>query len=1060
MPLISGTVKDLLADRLSKGICLTISRAKELAKLEDWFIAESKGIQSNSKPELDLTTGEHSFIEIRRKRRRDAELLAKQEQGLRSKRKRNNEAEEGQSVKRQKRDDQPNLSGQKRKLQDKDVRLVKKEEKLDVHGQKRKLDDEAIHPAKKQKCEAARETLAPKPARPVNAKLPAVSQAKALSRPLPRMATNYFDQMQRKGFKPIPAEPPRIRIETYYPSGKKGIKTRPERPTPVKQQPSKGRSQPSVKKELQKPYFRAPTSKYRPPPSDEEIISIAAKSNAKSSNSEPPAGEPEKKISISTEAAFPAPVTRGVLFTLYNPLSDFMDHILQGLNDAQRSAVTSPSDVLQILAPPGSGKTKTLTARVAYLIQHAKYKPWDILCLTFTIKSSREMKERLSSLVGNGIEAKLILGTFHSVCRRYLVSYGHLVGIRRGFGIADSSDSLAMIKRIIKRMKLDIEPQVARSRISSSKSKGIGSAALTTETAKNKSVNQQDFPLVFEEYEKQLDQSNLLDYDDLLLRCVDLLKQYPSCVSNVEAVLIDEFQDTNVVQFDLMRLFAAYKKRVTTVGDPDQSIYGWRSAEVKNLRRMQQCYKDSLVVHLKENYRSSATILLAAQDIIEQDESRPNKTLSPTHCPGTAPVLRRLPSSEVEASWIVSEIQRSMALTGDLLGYADIAILLRSAALSRRIESAMGRAGIPYRMVGGQRFFDRVEIRLLLDYSRVVSQPSNNDALARIVVVPARGVGQTTVKSLLEEAESSKVALWSLIRNAMTGHTTTKTKINKPAEKGLGLLINLILTARQKLVSAVNPLSPKDLLEHIIAKLRFREYLEKAYEVDHENRWANVEELLSQASDYSIFSEKNLPVMVDNDTLPIIEGTEQTKGNIGEDALSKFLANVALAIDLQKTDRCDETQSQSQVTISTIHAAKGLEWPVVFIPSAYEGSIPHSRAEDTDEERRLLYVAMTRAQALLYISCPKKNSQREESSLSKFLMPKSLGCYLTNKGPWFDYATIDDISRILRRPMPSEFKIAEGFAKVKNLNDDLWPLNGDEEQEEEISRWDKNHEDC
>ncbi|KAL9608230.1 MAG: hypothetical protein Q9167_006931 [Letrouitia subvulpina] len=741
------------------------------------------------------------------------------------------------------------------------------------------------------------------------------------------------------------------------------------------------------------------------------------------------------------------------------PLSDFMDHVLQGLNDAQRSAVTSPSDVLQILAPPGSGKTKTLTARVAYLIQHAKYNPRDILCLTFTIKSSREMKERLSSLIGNGIEAKLILGTFHSVCRRYLVSYGHLIGIRKGFGIADSSDSLAIIKRIIKRMKLDIEPQVAQSRISSSKSKGIGYAGFTTGTTKNKSVNQQDFSLVFDEYEKQLEQSNLFDYDDLLLRCVDLLKQYPSCVSNVEAVLIDEFQDTNVVQFDLMRLFAAYKKRVTTVGDPDQSIYGWRSAEVKNLQRMQQCYKDSLVVHLKENYRSSATILLAAQDIIEQDDSRPNKSLSPTHCPGTVPVLRRLPSSETEAFWLVSEIQRIMALTGDLLNYADFAILLRSAALSRQIESAIGRAGIPYRMVGGQRFFDRVEIRILLDYLRVVSQPSNNDALARVVVVPARGVGQTTIKSLLEEAESSKIALWSLIRNAVTGHTTTKTKINKPAEKGLGLLINLILTAQQKLMGAVNPLSPKDLLEHIIAKLRFREYLKKAYEIDHENRWANVEELLSQAADYSIFSDKDHPMMV-NDALPMIEGVKQSKGNTGEDALSKFLANVALATELQKRDGSDETQGQSQITISTIHAAKGLEWPVVFIPSAYEGSIPHSRAENTDEERRLLYVAMTRAQALLYISCPKKNSQREESSLSKFLMPKSLGCYLTNKGPMFDYATINDISRILRRPMPSEIKIAEGFAKVKNLKDDLWPLNGDEKQEEEISRWDKNLEGC
>ncbi|KAL9608229.1 MAG: hypothetical protein Q9167_006930 [Letrouitia subvulpina] len=297
MPFISGTVKDILADKLSKGICLTVSRAKELAKLEDWYIEESKGIQSTPKPELDLTTGEHSFLEIRRKRRRDAGLLVNQEQGLRSKRKPKDEAEEGQSAKRQKRNDQPGLSVQKRKLQDKGVRLVKKAEKLDVRGQKRKLDDEILHPAKRQKSQATREILAPKPVRPINAKSPAVSQTKALPRPLPRTAMNYFDQLHRKGSKPLPLEPPRIRIETYYPSGKKGAKkTRPERPTPAEQQPSKAKFQPSAKKEQPKPHFRAPTSKYRPPPSDEEIISMAAKSNA-------PVGEPEKDISISTATA-------------------------------------------------------------------------------------------------------------------------------------------------------------------------------------------------------------------------------------------------------------------------------------------------------------------------------------------------------------------------------------------------------------------------------------------------------------------------------------------------------------------------------------------------------------------------------------------------------------------------------------------------------------------------------------------------------------------------------------------------------------------------------------
>ncbi|KAK4691938.1 hypothetical protein P7C71_g5173, partial [Lecanoromycetidae sp. Uapishka_2] len=271
-----------------------------------------------------------------------------------------------------------------------------------------------------------------------------------------------------------------------------------------------------------------------------------------------------------------------------------MDPILDGLNAAQHIAVTSPSPILQVLAPPGSGKTKTLTSRVAYLLQHYHYKPWNVICLTFTIKSSREMKERISKLIGNGIESKLVLGTFHSVCRRYLVSYGHKIGIPKSFGIADSSDTLSIIKRIIKRLGINADPRKAQSRISSSKSRGISHVELVQQNSVKKNIDLQEFIMVFGAYESQLARSNLLDYDDLLLRTVDLLRQHPSCVSNVEAVLIDEFQDTNLVQFDLMRLFAARNKRVTTVGDPDQSIYGWRSAEIKNLKKMQKQYPDTL----------------------------------------------------------------------------------------------------------------------------------------------------------------------------------------------------------------------------------------------------------------------------------------------------------------------------------------------------------------------------------------------------------------------------------------------------------------------------------
>lgn len=307
------------------------------------------------------------------------------------------------------------------------------------------------------------------------------------------------------------------------------------------------------------------------------------------------------------------------------------------------------------------------------------------------------MKERIGKLIGNGLESKLILGTFHSIARRYLARYGHLIDIKREFGIADSSDSLAIIKRIVKRNKFNIDPKVAHGRISGRKARG----ELAEDTrGKKKSVEMQEFEICMEEYEAALERSNLLDYDDLLLRCVELLRKYPSCVSNVEAVLIDEFQDTNIVQFDLMRLFAAQRKRITIVGDPDQSIYGFRAAETKNYGRMLRQYPETVTIALDENYRSSGAILLTALTVIEQDSSRVAKSLSATHSVGTRPVLRRLANAHKEAQWLVSEIQRCMGLSGDLLDLNDFAILLRSASLSRLIESELGKAGMAYRMVG------------------------------------------------------------------------------------------------------------------------------------------------------------------------------------------------------------------------------------------------------------------------------------------------------------------------------------------------------------------------
>ena len=335
-------------------------------------------------------------------------------------------------------------------------------------------------------------------------------------------------------------------------------------------------------------------------------------------------------------------------------------------------------------------------------------------------------------------------------------------------------------------------------------------------------------------------------------------------------------------------------------------------------------------------------------------------------------------------------------------------------------------------LAGGHRFFDRLEVKIILDYLRVISQPDNNDALARIVNVPSRRIGETTVKLLLEEADQSSMTLWTLILDNAQGKKNTKTKLAKLTEQGLSSFVNIILTARNKfLESAGSGLSVTELIDYIIKKISFEDFLEKSHPDDHEARWTNVEELINQASDYSDHIANGYE---DDEALPEVEGLRQDDES---NPLSRLLANIALASDVKATEA---SAPQPQVTISTIHAAKGLEWPAVFIPAAYEGSIPHSRAEDADEERRLLYVAMTRAKALLYLSCPLKNSQREQTMLSPFLSPSSLKPFLDEKGPSFTHSLIQSITLILNRPFPLDIN-PEGLPSLK---DDLWPLNGED----------------
>ncbi|KAJ5903110.1 hypothetical protein N7504_005493 [Penicillium tannophilum] len=725
-----------------------------------------------------------------------------------------------------------------------------------------------------------------------------------------------------------------------------------------------------------------------------------------------------------------------------------MDPILDGLNPAQRQAVTSSDPILQVLAPPGSGKTKTLTARVAYLLSHHGYLPQDVICCTFTIKASREMRERLSKLVGERVQSRLILGTFHSICRRYLVKYGYLIGLRKGFGIADSDDSRGILRRIIKRLKSSIEVKAAQGRISRHKAHGLGPDDLVGRVK----AEELEIVDIYRQYESGLAASNLLDYDDLLVRCVQLLREHPDCVSNVQAVLVDEFQDTNIIQYDLMNLFASKNRRITIVGDPDQSIYGFRSAEIQNLKRMQNRYSNTSVVLLESNYRSSASILKSAQEVIEQDTARPDKKLQPTHTQGTMPVLRKLPNASAEAHWMVLEIKRCMAMTGGILRMSDFAVLLRSASLSTRIETAFGRAGIPYKMVGGRKFFDRTEVKTLINYMRVVSHTDGTDALLGIINVPPRRIGDETIKQLTTGAEKANIPLWTFIKDVIQGRRSTEKKLQKAAELGLCSLMKLIDASKQKLQECEDASAPRVLLEYITESLSFQEYLVRTYPLDEDGRWANVKELMGQANEAAFSTDDP----GQEEDLPEIEGIEQQKVHAGEEALSRFLANVALATEATTKDEGE--QVTEKVTISTIHAAKGLEWPVVFIPAVYNGSIPHSRAEVIDEERRLLYVAMTRAQALLYMSLPLRQprmGEGEDSSttLTSFLPPKLIKNRFRLMGPQLLENVVFAIADILRRPRPAVEDLYKELGSLPSTLDDQWTAEGEEKNKGGDFEW-------
>jgi DNA helicase II / ATP-dependent DNA helicase PcrA len=608
------------------------------------------------------------------------------------------------------------------------------------------------------------------------------------------------------------------------------------------------------------------------------------------------------------------------------------DELLVGLNAEQQRAVESTEGPLLILAGAGSGKTKTLTHRIAYLIATRKATPYNILAVTFTNKAAKEMRERVAKLLGENPDNRSFMpymGTFHSICVRLLRQDGENVGIPRNFIIFDEADRQSAVKQASKTAMIDEKSFPARtlsSIISSAKNElltpedylGMASGPIQRAAA-------QIFPL----YQKILKDNNALDFDDLIGRTVNLLQtQKPlrdKWRQQFRYVMIDEYQDTNAAQYKLVKLLTNDSKNVAVVGDDFQSIYSWRGADFRNILNFERDYPKTTIIKLEQNYRSTQAILDAAQKVISNNKERSDKKLW-TEKKGGQPVsILQVANERAEGEALARRIQN--AVDAKFRRYQDFAILYRTNAQSRAIEETFIRYGIPYRIVGGVRFYDRKEIKDLMAYLRLIYQPEDLVSFERIVNVPTRGIGAKSVQNFLDWKTINKLSL----RQALE-HIRDHPNLTSKAKKGL-LELGEMLTALREIAQDV-PLPA--LLDSLLRRIDYFAYLDDGTP-QGESRAENVRELV---------------------------GVTQSYQDLGLDG---FLEEMALISDLDSTEF-----SKNAVTLMTIHAAKGLEFPVVFMVGLEETVFPHSRAlydqGEMEEERRLCYVAMTRAREELYLS--------------------------------------------------------------------------------------------
>ena len=609
--------------------------------------------------------------------------------------------------------------------------------------------------------------------------------------------------------------------------------------------------------------------------------------------------------------------------------------ILAALNPAQREAAEAINGPVLILAGPGSGKTRVITHRIAYLVKVCGISPHRIMAVTFTNKAAREMEERLKKLISGSVK-ELTMGTFHAICARILRQDGRTIGVEPRFVIYDRADQLSLVKRAIKETGFDPKqyiPSVVLSVISNSKSQVITPEAFIQRGSGN---FDEVTGRTYEKYQQLLNQSNALDFDDLLMKVVQLFDSQPEVLDKYQEryihLLVDEFQDTNLVQYRLVKQLAGKYRNVCVVGDPDQSIYSWRSADLRNIMNFEKDYPEARVVLLEQNYRSTKAILETASNIISANQERKPTQLWTENKQGELINIVSASTQQEEAQYVVNEVER--LLRQGEVRLADCAVMYRTNAQSRALEEAFIRYGTPYKLVAGTRFYERREVKDVIAYLRLIHNQQDSVSLLRIINIPQRSIGERTLSQLASWANSLGISHYRALQLAVNPEDDKQPPFNPRTIRVLSGFYEIM----EELIIRSRELGLVELFNLVVKKTGYREYIMNT--TDGEERWENVLELRTVARQYS--------------DLEPVEG------------LSVFLEGVTLVSDVDTYD-----ESVGAVTLITLHQAKGLEFPVVFIVGLEEGILPHIRSFDDpaqmEEERRLCYVGVTRAKKRVYL---------------------------------------------------------------------------------------------